>query len=73
MTNIYKFQECFKKLRGDGLVGGAYKECVHKYKNIEKSFGDGVYKDGKPKHDLYNLSENTTVNNLIGKLVDDLC
>ncbi len=69
MPNIHRFQECFKKKRGTGLVGAAYKECTEKYKKIEKSFGDGVYKDGKPKHDLYNLSENNIINELIDKLL----
>ncbi len=71
MVDIHRFQECFKKRRGDGKVGNSYKECTEKYKKIERSFGDGVYKDGKPKHDLYNLSENTTVSNKINDLVDD--
>ncbi len=68
--DIHKFQECFKRERSEGLKGDAYKHCLSQSKDIERPQTGKVFKDGKPKHDLYNLEENVFVSNLIDMLLD---
>ncbi len=69
MIDYHKFQECFKGQRESGKKGDAYKKCVSSHKGVERVTEGPFLKDAKPKHDLYNLSENTVVMELIESLL----
>jgi hypothetical protein len=72
MTNYYQFQQCFKKhdKREDTGKGQAYKECVGLNKGINKVIKGPFLKDGKPKHNLYNLEENEIIAHKIQNLLE---
>ncbi len=59
--DIHKFMDCYKKVKSKSKnkgkqYGSSYRECL-KTQNIEKMNKGKVFKDGKPKHNLYNISE----------------
>ncbi len=59
--DIYKFQECFQEAKKKESDGTAYRECLKKYKQIGKVIKGPVLKDGKPKHNLYDVSESAQI------------
>ena len=61
MINYYRFQECYKHHKKKEAKGVAYRNCVALHKNIERSIIGRVFPDGKPKHDLYNVSESAII------------
>ncbi len=62
MANYYEFQDCFSKHQDDGeSKDTAYRACLKLHKAIGKTIKGEVFKDGKPKHNLYDMEDTNNI------------
>ncbi len=59
--DFYKFQDCYKQEKNKEAPGAAYVTCLKSHKSVERINRGPVLPDGKPGHNLYDVSEGASL------------